>query len=438
MVNLMTNRQIAQLRDGVFAVGGVVGLYVRKRYGKLRFLMRWCSKGVRRDCYLPRNLTLLEARKMAVQYRLKIDSGIDPRIEKKEREVQSLTKVQVLDKQIECLKKSFRSVAMEWLEYQREIGVWRNNENGEHSAYLRLRKHAFPRLEKKAIHEITVQDISELLTPIWDRKASGDKLYYLLRRIFAYAIVQGYYREENPVDKSGVLGVLLQPLTIQRTDGENRAALPYEQIPEFIVSLIANRSAGALAVAFSVLTATRFKAVRLAEWSEFNLNNPIPAWEIPIEHDKNKGKGLRTILLSPQAIHILEMMRETRQHERIIFPSLRGTSLSDSAPSRMIHYMNEQRVLKGLSPWTDPNMQDDKGAPMTITQHGTARSSFRTYFSSEANRKKFDQEAVELCLLHKVKPLNGAYDRSLLVKARYEIMLEWGRYCFSLYTKNTI
>ena len=58
MVNLMTNRQIAQLRDGVFAVGGVVGLYVRKRYGKLRFLMRWCSKGVRRDCYLPRNLTL--------------------------------------------------------------------------------------------------------------------------------------------------------------------------------------------------------------------------------------------------------------------------------------------------------------------------------------------------------------------------------------------
>ena len=168
------------------------------------------------------------------------------------------------------------------------------------------------------------------------------------------------------------------------------------------------------------------------------INNPIPAWEIPIEHDKNKGKGLRTILLSPQAIHILEMMRETRQHERIIFPSLRGTSLSDSAPSRMIHYMNEQRVSKGLSPWIDPNMLDDKGAPMTITQHGTARSSFRTYFSSEENRKKFDQEAVELCLLHKVKPLNGAYDRSLLVKARYEIMLEWGRYCFSLYTKNTI
>lgn len=101
MVNLMTNRQIAQLRDGVFAVGAVVGLYFRKRYSKLRFLMRWSSSGVRRDCYLPRNLTLLEARKMAVQYRLKIDSGVDPRIEKKEREVQSLTKVQALDKQIE-------------------------------------------------------------------------------------------------------------------------------------------------------------------------------------------------------------------------------------------------------------------------------------------------------------------------------------------------
>ena len=178
--HVMTNRQIAQLNDGVFAVGGVVGLYLRKRCGKLRFLMRWSSNGVRRDCYLPRNITLSEARKLAVQYRLKIDSGIDPRIEKKEREIQSLTKVQALDKQIDCLKKSFRSVAMEWLEYQREIGVWKNNENGEHSAYLRLRKYAFPRLEKKATHEITVQDIAEVLTPIWDHKASGDKLYYLL------------------------------------------------------------------------------------------------------------------------------------------------------------------------------------------------------------------------------------------------------------------
>ena len=72
-----------------------------------------------------------------------------------------------------------------------------------------------------------------------------------------------------------------------RAASENRAALPYEQIPEFIVSLIENRSAGALAVAFSILTATRFKAVRLAEWSEFNLNNPIPA---SVELKEQAGK----------------------------------------------------------------------------------------------------------------------------------------------------
>ncbi len=118
--------------------------------------------------------------------------------------------------------------------------------------------------------------------------------------------------------------MLLQPLTIQRTDGENRAALPYERIPEFMVSLIENRSAGALAVAFSILTAARFKAVRLAEWAEFNLNTPIPSWEIPVEHDKNKGKGLRTIVLNPQVLQILEMMKGIRADEKIVFPSLRG------------------------------------------------------------------------------------------------------------------
>lgn len=49
MVNWMTNRQIAQFRDGVFAVGAVLGLYFWKRYSKLWFLMRWCSSGIRRD-----------------------------------------------------------------------------------------------------------------------------------------------------------------------------------------------------------------------------------------------------------------------------------------------------------------------------------------------------------------------------------------------------
>lgn len=50
--------------DGVYAVGGVVGLRIRKRNGTIRSLMRWTRHGVRHDYYLPRDISLTEARKL--------------------------------------------------------------------------------------------------------------------------------------------------------------------------------------------------------------------------------------------------------------------------------------------------------------------------------------------------------------------------------------
>ena len=48
------------------------------------------------------------------------------------------------------------------------------------------------------------------------------------------------------------------------------------------------------------------------------------------------------------------------------------------------------------------------------------------------NNRKFDQEAVELCLLHsKNDAYNGAYDRAPLTKERQKIMQAWGEYCWS-------
>jgi len=69
-----------------------------------------------------------------------------------------------------------------------------------------------------------------------------------------------------------------------------------------------------------------------------------------------------------------------------------------------------------------------------ITLHGTARASFRTWAKDDAlgNNRLFDQEAVELCLLHaKRDTYKGAYDRTSLDKERRMVMAAWGKYCFS-------
>ena len=67
-----------------------------------------------------------------------------------------------------------------------------------------------------------------------------------------------------------------------------------------------------------------------------------------------------------------------------------------------------------------------------ITQHATARASFKTWASTGENRKKFDADAVELCMAHQLKDdYNGAYNRTTLVEERREVMEAWGRYCLS-------
>ena len=58
--------------DGVYAVGGVVGLRIRKRNGTIRYLMRWTRHGVRHDYYLPRDILLTEARKLAAECRCQL------------------------------------------------------------------------------------------------------------------------------------------------------------------------------------------------------------------------------------------------------------------------------------------------------------------------------------------------------------------------------
>ena len=48
------------------------------------------------------------------------------------------------------------------------------------------------------------------------------------------------------------------------------------------------------------------------------------------------------------------------------------------------------------------------------------------------NNRRFDQEAVELCLLHsKNDAYDGAYDRAPLAKERRAIMEAWGKYAYS-------
>ena len=79
----MSKTRISTLSDGIHAVGGVVGLRVCTHGQKIRYFMRWTREGVRHDYYLPRDISLTQARKLGAECRYQLDRGEDPRVEQK-------------------------------------------------------------------------------------------------------------------------------------------------------------------------------------------------------------------------------------------------------------------------------------------------------------------------------------------------------------------
>lgn len=434
MNKTLTHKEIQALPDGSHAIGGVKGLYVRKRAEQTQYFLRWKKDGKQQTRFYAIGLSLREVREIAYRDRQLLNLGLDPKEEEKKAQAAKEAEIEAKRKEEERRRFTFRLVSDEWLKEQIQIQRWKNNVTGEKHARQRLNKYLLPAFGDKLISEITAQDAFLFFSPLWTAKSgTADKLYDLLKAIFNWAIAKGTYQiTENPINKRGALGILLEPLTKQRTDTDNHPSLDFHEVPQFIEALTKLGSPSALAVAFSIVTASRFKAVRCAEWSEIDLKNKV--WNIPEEHDKMKGRRMRQVLLSDEAIELLSYLPRVNNY---LFPS--GShlgKLSENAPSMLIRGMDTQKAAidgRGRKDFTRRNGAG-KIEPVRITQHGTARASFRTWAKNDelGNNRKFDQEAVELCLLHARKDTyRGAYDRSQLLKERRLVMKEWGAFCFS-------
>ena len=434
MNKTLTHKEIQALPAGTHAIGGVKGLYVRKRAAQTQYFLRWKKDGKQQTRFYAIGLSLREVREIAYRDRQLLNLGLDPKEEEKKALAAKEAEIEAKRKEEERRRFTFRLVSDEWLKEQIQIQRWKNNATGEKHARQRLNKYLLPAFGDKLISEITAQDAFLFFSPLWTAKSgTADKLYDLLKAIFNWAIAKGTYQiTENPINKRGALGILLEPLTKQRTDTDNHPSLDFHEVPQFIEALIKLGSPSALAVAFSIVTASRFKAVRCGEWSEIDLKNKV--WNIPEEHDKMKGRRMRQVLLSDEAIELLSYLPRVNNY---LFPS--GShlgKLSENAPSMLIRGMDTQKAAIDGRGWKDFTRRNGAGKiePVRITQHGTARASFRTWAKNDelGNNRKFDQEAVELCLLHARKDTyRGAYDRSQLLKERRLVMKEWGAFCFS-------
>ena len=88
--------------------------------------------------------------------------------------------------------------------------LWRNG----------LQTYVYPLLDKKPLAAITREDIIKTLEPIWnDKTETAKKIMGRIGKVFGYAIVQGWYKGDNPAVWLNNLEMVFRPNhTIKRRD----------------------------------------------------------------------------------------------------------------------------------------------------------------------------------------------------------------------------
>lgn len=426
----LTVKEVNALPDGRHAVGGVKGLTVEKRDGKItRYRLRYSKGGPERVTTYLSTYTLSEVRKKAAADLALYESGTSPQEVRAKKKEERAAEEREAEKRAKSERMTFLYCAKGYIS---ELSQMRGRSTVK-GWLIALNKHLAPVLGDKPIDNITVQDVEAALRPIWVSKPNAaEKAYILAKSVFNYAIAKKLTElKSNPADLNGPLGVLLKPLP--RPPKQHYPSLPFEYIQAFIRDLLTTPSASAYALFFAILTGSRNSEVRLAEWKEFDLDNGI--WTIPEGHQKTKDKDFernRTKLLSAQAVDFLKHLPRIGP---LVFIKRQDVGmdkpLTDMAMTEVIKALHEKKIQKDGLGWIDPNSSKrETGEKRRVTPHGF-RATFRSWVESrEWENYSKAQEAAERVLLHEKKDnLNGAYRRYDHEAEQREVAQAWADNC---------
>lgn len=392
--------KVAKAAPGSYSDGGGLMLLVRKT-GAAFWVLRFQRGGKRRDLGLgaARGLgavTLATARQKAAEAIQSLRDGVDP-IEQR-RAANAAPKV--IDAPARAA--AFREVADRYVNAHE--AAWRN---AKHRAQwtATLKTYAFPIIGDLPVTDVETGHVMEILDPIWRVKAeTASRVRGRIEAVLDYAKARGWRSAENPARWRGHLENLLPARSkVQRV--EHHAAMPWKEIPAFMVEAKTWQGTAALALRFVILTAARSGEVLGATWREIDMKSAV--WTVPDVRMK-AGREHR-VPLSPAALDIL----------RAVAP-LRPKDDDGSAP--VFPGMDPKKPLSGMALLMTLRRQKHGD----LTAHGF-RSSFRDWCGEATN---YPREVAEAALAHTVKDkAEAAYARSDLLEKRRKLMEAWATFC---------
>ncbi len=265
-------------------------------------------------------------------------------------------------------------------------------------------RYVFPVIGDIPVDRITRQDIKAILEPKWvSKNAAMREALQRVSEIFKVAMAEDHVNH-NPASNE-ILKIL------PRLNGERKhhKALPHEQVAEAVQKIRNNESypGTKLCLEFLILTSVRSVEAREVEWRDVDMEKGI--WTVPA--GKMKAKEEHRVPLSEPVLSVLKKAKKIKLTEKktgLVFPAQSG---------RVMHSSILTKLLK------------KEGIDSTV--HG-----FRTSFSTWANEKNYNPDAIEACLAHTTPGVRGAYMRGEFFEQRREIMQAWSDYIVPAYNKN--
>jgi integrase len=410
---ILTNIAVNHLkRVGWHAVGGVAGLLLQIRKPEREgapsprsWILRISIGGQRQPIGLGPfpQVSLAEAREQAKKLVAQVRQGVDPKALKKSTRSALLSAA--------AKNKTFKKCAESYMEAHHADYTSDKHRKQWPST---LEAYAHPLIGNMLVADITMRHVLDVLVQSTkSRDGASGKLWYTktetakrllgrIKTILDYAIVNEYRTGTNPAVWKGFLDTQL-PSPRKVTQQTHHPAVPYAHIGVFMAQLRLNGSISAKALEFLILTAVRSGSVRLATWSEIDFKQKL--WVIPAAHTKIRKE--HRVPLQNQAIRLLCSLPRIAGNSKI-FPSPRGSHLSDMALSQLMRGMRERGELKV------------EGVP-----HGF-RSTFRDW---AADRTSYSDEIRKVASGHSVgDAVKQAYQRTDLLEKRRQLMAAWASF----------
>jgi integrase len=397
--NRLTDRQVRTRGTGLHPDGRGLLLQVTEGAdGTLRrsWLYRFAANGRERRMGLGSldDVSLAEARRRRDEAARLREFGVDPieqRLAEKAKANIAAAKAMTFD---ECATAYIAS----------HRAGWRNAKHAAQWAST-IETYASPVFGKAPVQAVDVALVMRVLEPLWSVKPeTASRVRGRIESILDWATVRGHRDGENPARWRGHLDHLL-PARSKVRKVKHHAALPYGNMPVFMVALREREAVAARALEFAILTAARTGEVLGAKWSEIGLAAAV--WTVPAL--RMKAGAEHRVPLSAPALAVLRTMEKSRDGD-FVFPGDRHATLSNMSMLMLLRRMGHA----------------------DLTAHGF-RSTFRDW---AAECTPFPNEVAEMALAHAIDDkTEAAYRRGGLFEKRRRLMDAWAEFCAKVHAK---